>query len=1263
MGLQKQILNIALSQGVDTKTDPKQLPIGKLTQLINGYFQTALALLKRNGYTALSKSIVSTGTIATGKALDTYRSELTLSDGSSLYGYGVADAKWSSRGTYIPVDFSSTPVIRNNYTQSNIDSAFHSSGFYMYVWQDSGGGCKYSIFDSATNSEILANQGLSNVLLAPKALTLGVYLLAIGSEGTNLVYTAFNTTTLTSSTGTIATNYNATAAGLGVFDCTIINGSAYFVYPNNAGGTSLYSLSPTLVLSTRFDQATLSETTLNVFTDASFNVWVCYTSGLTVKLFVVNQALTALLVSPLTVDGTKAAIRITSIVSGSTATIYYESSGTSTTSGNVVNFNTVTFSSVVGVPGVVVRSASLSSKIFSYNSNNFFMLFYGPNNTTQPTMFLMSVSPTFTSPSTVIARVAPLNAAGRARNLPEVNNIATGQFQTTYGQRFLIETTSQTTFFKSGAMSGVFNFAGLAPTKCNIANDLLISGGQLWEYDGTAIYEQGFQLYPEFLTTNTLRIGAGGGLTGASLTTTNSYQYCAVYEWTDNYGQLHQSAPSIALTATTNAITLVVGITNASPTMTLTTASDGDQLFAGMLISSTTGITAGTTISSISGTTVTMSANATSTNASQTCRFVPEFTIPMVTRAGATAATAGMVSTLNVYGAVTSGSPIFTVIDTTGLQVGQEIRSTQGYIPATTKILGITGNAVTLSANATGTSTKFIAQAVNVILGTITNGSATVTGISATQMALLFVGQTIFGLEFLTSPTIITKGSTSVVMSAAAIGNGTTFGAYFTANTVMTTGQALSGNNVTTGTLVSTLSAYVAGDTTTALTLGTAATFTGSFTATVTNTYYMQITVPTLRLNSKPNYSTLANPIAQTVSIVLYRTQVNQSIFYRTSSVTDLTYNSLNSDTVTFLDKTSDADLIANNQLYTTGGEIENICAPAVKSLVSYKNRLVAIVSESPFSIIYSKQVVPNTAVALNPLEFVQNIDQKNGQLYALGVMDDKLILFKSTSIFYMVGDGPTASGTNNDFTEPQLITTDTGCTNPNSVVTMPMGLMYQSSKGIYLIDRSLQNQYIGANVESYNSFTVTSAKLLTTLNEVRFTLSNGVALVYNYFFNQWSVFSNISAVDSAIFQNNYTYLNSAGLVQTEAPGTFTDNTAFIALNPTTGWMSFAGVQGYQRVYKLLILGQYKSPHTLVVNISYDFASTPSQTVSIPVLTDPGNYQFRIFLTQQKCESIKVDITDSQSSAFGEGYNLSALALEVGVKTGLDKLAAAQSFG
>ena len=107
----------------------------------------------------------------------------------------------------------------------------------------------------------------------------------------------------------------------------------------------------------------------------------------------------------------------------------------------------------------------------------------------------------------------------------------------------------------------------------------------------------------------------------------------------------------------------------------------------------------------------------------------------------------------------------------------------------------------------------------------------------------------------------------------------------------------------------------------------------------------------------------------------------------------------------------------------------------------------------------------------------------------------------------------PSPSGANNDFSEAIKIAGNTGCANPASVVEIKDGLFYQDpTKGIWLLDRSLQEYYIGADVEAFNGYIVTSAQLSEGYTQVRFSISNGTDLVYDYVAGQWSVFTNHSA-------------------------------------------------------------------------------------------------------------------------------------------------------
>lgn len=465
-------------------------------------------------------------------------------------------------------------------------------------------------------------------------------------------------------------------------------------------------------------------------------------------------------------------------------------------------------------------------------------------------------------------------------------------------------------------------------------------------------------------------------------------------------------------------------------------------------------------------------------------------------------------------------------------------------------------------------------------------------------------------------------------------------------------GQIVLGTGIPSGTFIVTVTN--SGGTLT-LQLSQAATATNASASLSTpDTHNVTVTVNTLPYTQKQN-----------VIISLWLTQANGTIFYRATDYANATANSKTSVSVSFTLSTSTNLIAGNDQLYTTGGTIENIVTPGTKSIWNFKTRMMLINDENPLQVWYSQQIEPELPAEFND-SFTIQVDEQDGNLFCGAQMDDKCVLFKTNSVYYFVGDGPSPNGSQNDFTQPQRIATDTGCANPRSIVLTPAGLMYQSPKGIYLLDRSLADHYIGAEIEGYvNGATVTSATLMEKYNQVRFTLSSGFEVVYDYFVNQWIRFTGINAVDSCNFQGNHTLIFSNGTIWQETPGTYTDAGAFIPLGLKTAWIQMAQLQGFQRIKKIMILGDYFTPHQLQVQILNDFVTTVvTDTATLTPLVDPTiPYQYLTFPTQQKCEAMQLIFTELQSGpTFDQGLDLSGLMFEIGVKKGTYKVPASQQF-
>lgn len=430
---------------------------------------------------------------------------------------------------------------------------------------------------------------------------------------------------------------------------------------------------------------------------------------------------------------------------------------------------------------------------------------------------------------------------------------------------------------------------------------------------------------------------------------------------------------------------------------------------------------------------------------------------------------------------------------------------------------------------------------------------------------------------------------------------------------------------------------------------------------TLAASHQVAIELNTLFVSSKGNSS--KDP---TVLISIYRTQANGETAYKVNNLS-IPYDNYLTSNSGFFDNVSDADLVNHEILYTAGGVLANDPAPSCSFCWPYKLRLMLGGLDNPYQIAFSKIRTAGEGVAF-PLEFLIDFDPSGGVLTAGGQLDDKCIVFTANKIYFFYGDGPDDTGQNNDFTTPQQIISPVGCPYPKSLILTPSGLIFKSNKGFWLLNRALALEYIGADVESYNSASVTSAVLLEETNQIRFTLNSGVILMYDYFVGQWSVFTGINAVSAVNWQGSYSWARSDGTVFQEGTN-FDDAGTAISLKIGTSWLKMSGLQGYHRTKRLYILGDYKSSHQLTVQVYYDYETTIGETHTInpdSILGVNGNdtvYQFRLALKRQKCEAIKIVLFDSFTGMPAEGYNLSSLELKVQMKRGMWKPSPEKAVG
>ena len=226
MALQKQPIDIKFAQGLDTKTDSKQVPIGKFLALQNSVFDTVGQLTKRPG-NALITTLPTT--------LQT--NFLTLNDnlittGQNILAYSEDTNQWLNEGVVQPVHLSVQELVRTNTSQSSQDSATAPNGLVCLTYIDSGA-AYYQISDSITGQQIVQRTALPATSSMPKVFVLGNYFIvtfyATVSGSTHLQYIAISINTLTASPAAVnfsSSVYNSSQPHDGV----VVAGNLYLAW-------------------------------------------------------------------------------------------------------------------------------------------------------------------------------------------------------------------------------------------------------------------------------------------------------------------------------------------------------------------------------------------------------------------------------------------------------------------------------------------------------------------------------------------------------------------------------------------------------------------------------------------------------------------------------------------------------------------------------------------------------------------------------------------------------------------------------------------------------------------------------------------------------------------------------------------------------------------------------------------------------------------------------------------------------------------------
>lgn len=391
------------------------------------------------------------------------------------------------------------------------------------------------------------------------------------------------------------------------------------------------------------------------------------------------------------------------------------------------------------------------------------------------------------------------------------------------------------------------------------------------------------------------------------------------------------------------------------------------------------------------------------------------------------------------------------------------------------------------------------------------------------------------------------------------------------------------------------------------------------------------------------------------VVVESWRTPVNatdDSPFYLTTSQDPASTTNPNryvaNDTTagtlpTFNDELADADLTTKETHPENFGVLENMGAPAATLIVANDTRLfLAGIAGAPHTVVYSKQREDGQLVAWNEALSVQ-IPEAGGPITGLAFLNETLIVFRETAIYALSGAGYDNTGGGANY-EPRLLSSTEGAVNHESIALTPMGLIFKSNKGWYLLNRGWSTEYIGAPVCDYDSETVYAAHVIENRHQVRI-LTSGRMLVLDYVANAWSEWSISDGLHACMWNGTHHYLATAAVKAEQASYATADY----------GWdvemlIHLNGLQGFARCRRVMVLGEVRGSGSIRVRIGgYQEATYfDDKTWTISPTTAGAELNFQHGPSRQQEKAFRIRLT-SQTTA-GEKPKLSAIALEVGLK-------------
>ena len=421
------------------------------------------------------------------------------------------------------------------------------------------------------------------------------------------------------------------------------------------------------------------------------------------------------------------------------------------------------------------------------------------------------------------------------------------------------------------------------------------------------------------------------------------------------------------------------------------------------------------------------------------------------------------------------------------------------------------------------------------------------------------------------------------------------------------------------------------------------------------------------------------------VTFEVYRTQDGGTTFYRTSRLpNNAPVNTLSASTITFVDTTTDADLIKSEQdPYQAGPgalvELTNFPPPGCTTLAAGLDRLWFAGGEvARGRAACSKLIQTTQTVSFSPLTGDIEVDRAADPVTAIAATDDAILVFRPKRVLLLTGPGPNNLGLGG-FDPPRVLSSDVGALYQEGVNRIPLGVTFVSESGPRLVPQGYA-QIVDISQEIQGSIgDVVGSCVVPTDCQVRFYCKSGPSAAWDYVVGQWSFFTGVECEAAVQYNGKAALARGDGFLWLEGDDYQNDGGRPIQFLFKTAELRASDVlQESHRFRRVGLTGQWRGPHVLVCRVFYngakdwseewqwqaadDLTVTPirGETISTmfpgptAVKSHDGVYRVSRRLTRQRASSVAFEVSARDNSR--DSFCITELALEMGTKAGLGKM-------